>query len=392
MPRKLIFINSHPIQYKAPMYKAMAAAGIDCEVWYGDNSSVKGKLDKGFGVNVKWDIPLLEGYEHRFFKNQSLRPTVSGGFWGVVNHNMLFKLLTIKRGIIVLPGWQYYTYFMAILIARLRGHKVWLRTEMPYKQEVLKTGKGARLKRFFFKHFLFKLVKRFLYIGSQNRQFYNLLGVPEEKLIFSPYTVDNDRFTNEYEAHKNNRVAIKKQLSLPGEKKIILYCGKYIPKKRPLDLLQAFHLLRQHGYYLVMLGEGELRPPMEAYIKEQALHDVLLTGFINQSDIALYYSVADVFVMCSEQGETWGLSVNEAMNFHLPVVVADLTGCSDDLVKDKGTGYVSAVGDTASLAKGIETVLGDETERQRMAARSAEVIRDYSFDTIIKNIKTALQP
>jgi glycosyltransferase involved in cell wall biosynthesis len=155
-------------------------------------------------------------------------------------------------------------------------------------------------------------------------------------------------------------------------------------------LLRAFHQLRQPSYYLVMLGEGELRPEMETYIAQHGLQNIRLTGFINQSDISLFYTAADVFVMCSEAGETWGLSVNEAMNFHLPVVVSDLTGCSDDLVKGRGTGVVTAVGNVASLAGGIETVLSNETERQRMGEQSALVISEYSFNTIIEQLRKAL--
>src|SRR5207244_8617547 len=132
--------------------------------------------------------------------------------------------------------------------------------------------------------------------------------------------------------------------------KIILYSGKYINKKRPLDVLKAFMALNKPDYWLIMVGEGELRKEMEALIRDNNVRNVILTGFVNQSVIPEYYAISDVFVMCSDIGETWGLSVNEAMNFNLPVVISDLTGCSYDLVYDGINGYTYKTGDVNDLA------------------------------------------
>jgi hypothetical protein len=75
--KKIIIINSHPIQYFAPLYKKMTEEGLDVEVWYCSDESIRGENDKGFGTTVKWDIPLLDGYRYRFFKNHSNKPSIS---------------------------------------------------------------------------------------------------------------------------------------------------------------------------------------------------------------------------------------------------------------------------------------------------------------------------
>ena len=72
------------------------------------------------------------------------------------------------------------------------------------------------------------------------------------------------------------------------------------------------------------MGDGPLRNELEAYIAQYKVKNVVISGFINQSEIGTIYSMADLFVMCSGIGETWGLSVNEAMNFSLPVIVTSL--------------------------------------------------------------------
>ena len=67
--KPVIFINSHPIQYFAPLYKLIASqTDINLNVWYCSDETVNGFIDKEFGVNVKWDTPILDGYNFTFFQ------------------------------------------------------------------------------------------------------------------------------------------------------------------------------------------------------------------------------------------------------------------------------------------------------------------------------------
>ncbi|MBC7508710.1 MAG: glycosyltransferase family 1 protein, partial [Ferruginibacter sp.] len=85
MKKEVIFINSHPIQYFAPLYKYLNENGVSTAAWYCPDLSIKGGIDKEFGVKVKWDIPLLDGYQYRFFRNFSLNPSHENGFFGLFN-------------------------------------------------------------------------------------------------------------------------------------------------------------------------------------------------------------------------------------------------------------------------------------------------------------------
>src|SRR5258708_2838570 len=79
----LVFINSHPIQYFAPLYQALARdKEINLKVIYLSDETVEGYKDAQFGVNVKWDVPLLKDYQFIFLKNQSWNPSLKHGFCG----------------------------------------------------------------------------------------------------------------------------------------------------------------------------------------------------------------------------------------------------------------------------------------------------------------------
>ena len=178
-------------------------------------------------------------------------------------------------------------------------------------------------------------------------------------------------------------------LNLPLDKKIILFSGKYIDKKRPMDLVKAFSLLNDPTTILVMVGEGELRIEMEEFIAANNIKGILLTGFVNQSEISKYYAVSDVFVMCSGQGETWGLSVNEAMNFGKPLIVSRTCGSCVDLVQDGVNGFSFTEGNINELKSCLEKLLNDNDFRVRSGEVSLKVIEQYSICNIVSNIVNA---
>ena len=383
----MLYFLSHPIQYFSPLLKELAKK-TDLEVCYFSDVSLKLNKDAGFGTAIKWDIPLLEGYQSEFLKNWRSSGPLTNSFFDVFNPSVITKLWKTKHKIVVVNGWSYSSNWLVFIFGKLFGKKIWMRAENPLHKELTKSPKLLFIKKIILKHILFKLfIDKFLYIGSQNKAFYQFYGVNEEsRYIFTPYAVDNKQFQTEKLKFSKNINELKTELQVDSDKKIILFSGKYIEVKRPLDLLEAFKMLNNPDYLLIFVGEGKLRKQMEDYVKQNGLQNVLLTGFVNQSQISKYYAIANVFVMCSEM-ETWGLSLNEAMNFELPVVISCTSGSSFDLVKDGVNGYIFQKSDVNELAKKIESVLLSEENLRKMGKESLEIINQYSIDVIVENIK-----
>jgi glycosyltransferase involved in cell wall biosynthesis len=380
----VIFINTHPIQYFAPLYKYLNEHETPTACWYCSDENVKGHFDRQFGSKVAWDIPLLEGYEYRFFKNHSFRPSLYNGFFGLVNLGMLKAMIRQPRSIFVVHGWSYASLILVIMLARVTGHLLCIRGESPLNQEMLKSGLNRFIKTVLLKNFLFRFAHFFFFIGEQNKRFYKYYGVRESKLLFAPYAVDNFRFQSAADTWKPRRLELRDGLGIRRDAKVILYTAKFIPKKRPLDLIQAFEKMEVPGKYLIMVGDGALKVELNDYVESRRLKNVLFPGFINQTEIAKYYALADVFVLCSDVGETWGLSVNEALNFEVPVVVSDMAGCAYDLVIPAKTGFISRMGDVSDLTSKIVDSLqiADRTScRQLIAGYSYQRI-SIAFDEL----------
>ncbi len=353
---------------------------INLLVIYCSDENVKGHFDREFGVPVKWDIPLLEGYSYQFLKNNSWKPSAAKGFFGLINFQIFKVLKNEKNSFLVIHGWAFATNFLAVIAGKLTGVKLCLRSENPLNQELLKRKWVLFLRKIFFTYIWFKLFDYFFYIGTQNKKLYKYYGVPDKKLIFTPYAVDNERFKKEYEKYKDRKSELIKELGLPSDKKIILTSGKYIYKKRPMDLLKAYNLLNDENTALVFLGEGELRIEMEDYIRQNNLKDVYLTGFKNQTEVGKYFACADIFVLPSGLHETWGLVMNEALNFNLPVLVSDIVGSAYDLT-DKESRFIC--GDILDIKDKLKKKLLENIDSNS----SISIINNFSFDQIIENIK-----
>ena len=202
--------------------------------------------------------------------------------------------------------------------------------------------------------------------------------------------MDNARFNSSYLSLIDHKKEIRKELGIPENDFVVLFTGKFYDVKRPLDLIKAFELASIENKSLVMVGDGILKSNMEQYILDSKIDRVILPGFINQSEISKYYIASDVLVLCSES-ETWGLSINEAMNFRLPIILNENIGCHSDLLVDGVNGILFRKGNIDDLSNAITRIGKDKAFRKSAGMESNKIINKYSFDAIIKGLKLSLK-
>jgi len=389
MKKKLAIIMSHAIQYQTSLLRKLAASeDINLMVYFNWDFGVKESYDPELNVIVKWDIPVLEGYPHKFLKNFSPKP--SSNFFGQLNFCIVGELIKNRYDAVLIYGWNSFVNWLVLIVAPIIGTRVLLHGESPLNQELQKSKIKRFIKRLLFGTLL-KRVSVFLYIGEQNKKFYEYYGISKEKLFFAPYAVDNDRFIKTSEELKSKRAELREKLvGIKDERPIILFGGKLIEKKRPFDLLRAFEILNTQynilNTSLVFLGDGVLRPELEMYVGKHNLKDVYFVGFKNQTESPAFYVISDVFVLPSGMGETWGLMVNEAMCFDLPIIVSDTVGCGYDLVKQRKNGFVFPLGDIEKLAEYLFLTLSGNYKQ-----KSLEIIKNYSHEKDIEGIIEALK-
>ena len=385
---KVAFLISHPIQYYAPLFRLLSAHhNVDLTVYFCFKWGLETFFDSGFGQTYKWDIPLTEGYQHIFLRNYSLKPAPT--FFGQVNPGIFWELATKKYDACIVHGYVSLTNWFAFLGCWLTKTPIIIKGEADLFKSIAAWKKA--IKRVVLTA-LFKRVSAALYSYTLNKQFFRFFGIPEEKLFFYPCAVDNDFFQEKARSLKKKRGSLKKQAGI-GKLRFptILFVGKFIPRKRVSELLQAALLLQNKGtrFNLVLVGDGPQRSDLERFVKEYSLENIYFSGFKNQSELPQYYALADVFVLPSEFDPS-PKALNEAMNFGLVPVVSNGVGTAPDLIEKTGSGFVYALGDVHELADHLNQVIKYRGKREKFSRNALETVKQWSFQEDISGILRAL--
>jgi glycosyltransferase involved in cell wall biosynthesis len=379
---RLAVLTSHPIQYRAPLFRALAAQPeIDLHVFFCYPWGAERYYDPGFGVSVAWDVPLLRGYRYTFLRNL-ISPNPSY-FFGVINPGIIGAILRGHFDALWIDGWALATNWLAWATASVARIPILMRGESNGLTEP--EGLKRKLKRAVLKTF-FDRVAGFLAIGTNNANFYKSYGVPEGRIFWTPYAVDNAFFIEQAQRLAGQKHSLREKEHIPPDLPVILFCGKFIEKKRPFDLLRAFaHLDGYHKASLVFVGDGPLRAEMTRFVAEHRLSHVYFLYFRNQNELPACYAMADVLILPSTF-EPWGLVLNEAMCFGLPVIASDQVGAAADLVQQGVNGFTYPVGDVEALANCLRRVLADEGARQEMGRQSRAVISRLGIEEDVKGM------
>jgi glycosyltransferase involved in cell wall biosynthesis len=396
----LVVITTHPIQYQVPLWQALARDGrVPFEVWYLTHHAVGESTDKDFGRSFAWDIDLLAGYPHRRLAvAHGATPT---SFYGCrLTEPLAARLKGVGARAVWVQGWQVLAYWQAVWAAKRAGCQVWLRAESNDLSSTAWWKKPIRAVALsqFFDH-----VDSFLCIGSANRRLYRRFGIPDAQMSPAPYAVDNDRFAAQAEAFRSQRRELRRKWGIPEGAFCVMFCGKFVGKKRPFDLIEAARdaRLRVPHLHLLFVGSGELGETLRAGCKigfdaeagDRACRDGIgdadnrppasFVGFLNQTEISKAYVAADCLVLPSDYGETWGLVVNEAMASGLACVVSDRCGSTEDL----GAISPNRVFPFASISRLAECLVALASGNAAPAV-APEFLELFSFD---RGVETAVR-
>jgi glycosyltransferase involved in cell wall biosynthesis len=385
-PKRLAIISTHPIQYHAHWFRALAARPeIDLSVFYCYHASPADQAQAGFGVEFEWDIPLLEGYRYTFLNGARGKPRK----FFALGAPQIGPILTRENfDAAMVNGWHYKAAWQAIFACWSARVPVMVRgdSQLATPRGPLTSGLKYPIYRAF--------VPRFdacLAVGSRSRQYYLHYGARPERVFFVPHAIQDDLFQRAAADAKPRRQMRRRQWGFQEHHTVFLFSGKFIEKKRPMDFLQALDaaVRQQPRVAGVMVGDGPLRAGCEQFVNHRRL-PVRFTGFVNQSRIVDAYLAADCLVLPSDGRETWGLVVNEAMSCSLPCLVSDAVGCAPDLVHEGLTGATFPVGDVKILSELLARHAANPAVLISWGKLARQRVADYSLNAAVEGLLMAL--
>jgi glycosyltransferase involved in cell wall biosynthesis len=384
--KKLAIITSHPIQYNAPMFRLLTQRGkIDVRVFYTWGQTEQGFVyDPDFKKEFKWDIPLLDGYEKEFVENISTKPS-AGNFNGIKNKDLIQRIDLYKPDALLVFGWSFQSHLKV-----LRHYKGKVKILFRGDSTLLDEQPGASIKKMarrLFLHWIYTHVDIALFTGAANKAYYLQHGLKENQLHYAPHAIDNDRFYDDDGSYTEKAKAWRKDLGIGEKELVFLFAGKLERKKAPELLMDAFLSLNSKHVRLLIVGNGELEKDLK--LKAASDFRIQFIDFQNQQLMPVVYRLGDVFILPSNgPGETWGLSVNEAMACGRPVIVSNRCGCANDLVGENG--FVFKAGSKEDIQNIIHKLSGSSHIIRQMGLESLERIKKFTFVSIAEAIEVSV--
>jgi glycosyltransferase involved in cell wall biosynthesis len=376
---RLAFVTSHPIQYYAPLFRALAKQ-LELVVFFAHRVTASDQAKAGFGIEFDWDVELLSGYAHEFLRNVAAKPGLDH-FFGCDTPQVGNRLSQSRFDAVVVQGWYLKTFIQTLVAAKRQGLPIIARgdSQLDTPRSPLKRGIKAGVFPFYL-----KLFDAGLYVGERSRRYWTRYGYPHTRLFFSPHCVDTGWFSSR--ATTQARKGMRARLGIGEQTRVALFAGKLVSFKRPVDAVTACALLKAGGRDVCLLVAGA--GPLEKHISQAARSAGLpckMLGFCNQSEMPQVYAAADALILPSDGRETWGLVANEALACGLPVVLSDAVGSAIDLAADRSVGRSFPMGDTNALADVLAEIFDHPPSASAIAAKSAH----YSIERAVEGIVLA---
>lgn len=380
-PYKVFIVAPTCFYYQTELFRALAAhPGIDLTVYFCSHEGISGQdVETQFKTPGKWsdEAELLEGYRYKILRNFSPRGSYLKWPFGLMNFGIWREIKRERPDAVLLMGWSNVTWWVAILACLMFRAPFLYITDVNIQKELHRPLWIRWVKRLLLGRVVFRLASGFLYAGSANKQLYRYYGVPEAKLIPFAYSWGYEPFAKAYRELASRRDQLRAELGIPQSSFVVLFCGRLIPLKNPVQLLEAYSKIDVPNKALIFVGDGTLSAALKRWVAKRKLPSVFFPGFQNRLEVPKYYAISDVLVLPSSR-ETWGIVVNEAMCFGLPVVVSDQVGASADLVRHGYNGYIFPSGDVQGLARSISSLASlPPAARAEMGVRSINLISEW---------------
>lgn len=362
---RLLLAFTHPVQYTSPVLReTVKHPKLDIMAAYCSLQGVEPGHDPGFGVEVAWDVPLLDGYPWVQVPNWSPFPGLHR-FLGLINPS-LWTL--VRRGgydaIVAYTGYAYASFWILVAASKIYRVPLIFGTDATG----LRPRDGHRwkigVKRLLLPA-IFRLADAVIIPSEAGRQFILSLGIPDSRIFITPFAVDNTWWRQR--AAEVDRRAVRQGWVIPEDAVVALFCAKLQPWKRPQDALRAFAKANVKCTYLVFAGEGPMRAALEDEVKSLGLAKrVRFLGFVNQTGLPSVYRSADLLILPSEY-DPCPVVVCEAMLCGCPVVLSDEVRGRFDIVKHGTTGLISPCRDVDALAMILSDALGDRAKLSELS-------------------------
>lgn len=359
---KVLFLTNIPAPYRIDFFNRL---GRHCEltVWF----------EAANEANRQWEIDGLgRHFQYKFLKGRTF------GLDKHLNPSIVRELEAQPYDAYILGCYSSPTEMIAIHWLKLRRKPFILNSDGGFP------GEERWLLRKL-KTYLISSASLWLSSGSQCTRYLRHYGAQDDRIREYPLAAaELSAGAQAQQMTPADRAQFKAVHQL-GEV-TLLAVGQFIPRKGFDVLIRAFGTLQGEAgipsVSLLLVGGGPEKSRYARMIREAGIRNVTLLDFMQQSELAPYWQAADLFVLPTRY-DVWGLVLNEAASFGLPIVTTSRAGAAHDLVRHGENGFVVPPDDEDALLQGCLQLVRDRGLRERFSRRSRELAALYSLDRMV---------
>ena len=261
---------------------------------------------------------------------------------------------------------------------------IWMRLETPIHRLLFP------ITRYIYRH-----ADAVVVYGEHVKRYLESEGVPPHRIFVAPHAVDNPAYSRTVSVERTD--ALRRQLAIEQDSKVVLYLGRLEAGKGLPDLVEAFASLHRTDAVLVLVGTGSERQRLEHMVQALGISDrVRFPGYVEPVDTVDYYAIAYEYVLPSVTTpvfkEPWGLVVNEAFNQGVPVIATTAVGAAaGGLLRDGINGYVVPERDVDALARRVRELLDNPALRDLMGQNARASVARWDNDAMVLGFRQAIE-
>jgi glycosyltransferase involved in cell wall biosynthesis len=333
-----------------------------------------GRVWSGFDPTMPGASAIKLVGETKFVETEKIETGYDRGFI-VVSPSIIGYLLEFRPQVVFPQAFSLWTVIVALLKPLMR----W-RIAIIYDGSSPNTDFRDSSFRTFVRRILVRFADAFVSNSNAGKKYLmEVLNVPEDKIFTRTYLVpDAGALLKQLDQTQPQNLQLKHP--------IFLYVGRITARKGIKTLLEACAILKSQGYVdysLLIVGKGEQREELEAFIKERDFEEqVIWAGWVEYGNLGSYFQQADVFVFPTFE-DVWGMVVPEAMVFGKPVLCSN-GAASCELIVSGENGYIFAPSSAKELADKMQIFLDNPDLIESMGERSRQMISQKTPETAAK--------
>lgn len=353
---KVLFITNIPAPYRIDFYNELGKS-VDLTVIFEAKGAAK--------IKFNWNIDQIKNFKAIFLSEGNINEKKVD--WKILKY--------IKRNEydhIVATSYSYFTEMVALIYMKLRGIAYYLETDGGIIRE------ENFLKRVY-KKFLVSNAKGYFSPSKGSDDYLAFYGANRDVIYRYPFTSLKNQDILRNPITIEEKLLLKIELGIK-EEKVILSVGQFIYRKGYDLLLKACEGLDDDiGVYII---GGKATNEYLNLCEELNLRNIHFLDFKSKEDISKYYMAADVFVLPTRE-DIWGLVINEAMAYGLPIITTNNCVAGIELVKENGV--IIPVENYKLLATMISEILKHPSKSLKMREKSLEIIKNYTIENMVKS-------